>query len=366
MHVWVFSDKSDAVLVDDNTHLPVPEVLKFSTYLKLSAYATNTRITYVHQLCKWYIWCEDSDIDPLAIFTIPEAAIIFSEFCGMLESRNLKASSINLCLAAIYKYYDFLALTGIIEQGPYQRCMPVIKNGTNGFLNGLSYYSTKALSSSSYVRPDPSHPASYISWTQYEQLVAACTHIRDEVLIGLMFECGLRVGETLGIHIEDIELENNLIHLKYRETNSNHVFVKRRAERSVVLSESLAEKIFSLLLELEDYDTDHDFLFITMYSRKGENGRPLSYTNAKEIAKTLSKKTGIKFHLHQLRHGYAQERKMDGWEDGELARTMGHASVASTRIYADFPEEMLRKKSREYLERRNINDQDFRKNKGNN
>ena len=57
---------------------------------------------------------------------------------------------------------------------------------------------------------------------------------------------------------------------------------------------------------------------------------------------------------------------MDGWEDGELARTMGHASVASTRIYADFPEEMLRKKSREYLERRNINDQDFRKNKGNN
>lgn len=366
MHVKMLMDKSEAVLIDDRTHLPVTEVMMFSAFLKNTSRSVNTRISYVRRLCRWYRWCETADIDPLSIFTDSRIMIhSFEAFITDMLSQNLKPSSIQTHLAAIYKYYDYLVLAGLIDRGPFEALPTALKNGNNGFLKGLAHTSTsRAIKTSLFVRRDPSHPASYVSWEQYKKILAACRNDRDRVLIGLMFECGLRIGEALGIHIEDIRLEDSTVNLKYRSNNVNHAFIKQHAERSVVMSEQLSTRLLYLLLELENYDTD--YLFISMYSRNNQNGRPLTYSAVQNICNGLKKRSGVNFHPHMLRHGYAQERKNDGWEDAEISRTLGHASIESTRIYADYSEEHLRHKAREYLERREFNDRTVRKNDNDN
>lgn len=364
MNIVYFNNGLQAALIDDETSLPVKEVLDYTNFLKNGGRSTNTIITYTKSLCKWYTWCKSQSLDPLKVFDSPQVAwAVFDQFKSDQMQKSLKASSINLTLSAVYNYYNFLSISGVIDHGSYDCFSTSYKKLNSGFLKGLASTGSVTMDKLMYVRPDPSLPTQYISWSQYEQILQACNHDRDAVLIGLLFECGLRVGEALGIRLEDIELENNLINIVYRENNVNKALVKRKAERTVVFSDRLAKRIFHLLLQIEQYNSD--YLFITMYSNSGKNGKPMTYTNARDIAKRLSKKSGIPFHLHMLRHGYAQVRKMDGWDTAELSRSMGHSSVESTKIYAEFTREQITRKAKDYLEER-INGSYFKKNNDNN
>jgi len=56
---------------------------------------------------------------------------------------------------------------------------------------------------------------------QIEQLVNACTRVRDKFLICLLHESGMRIGQALGLRHEDIDSMDNLIHVVPRDDNDN-------------------------------------------------------------------------------------------------------------------------------------------------
>lgn len=356
-------DTLKVTVIDDKTKLPVPEIVDFCVFLENMNFAQNTVVTYTKSLCKWYCFCEENDLNPLRVFSELNTPpiFIFQNFISKLFDSGLKKSTINLHLAAIYRFYNFLSAARVIGEGPIQYFPTEVKKENNTFLNGLVSTQVEKMTDFAYVNRDPSEPLEYISWEQYEILVSACNHIRDKVLLGLMFECGLRVGEVLGIHISDIQLEDNTISIKYRDNNENCAFVKRRASRKVVISNRLAKYILNLLLQIENFGSE--FLFITMYSKNGINGKALTYIDAQKICEALSKKTKIKFHMHMLRHGYAQERINSGWELEEISRSLGHTSIESTKIYAGYSEEYIKEKQIEFLEGRFFeNDRNYKKN----
>lgn len=360
MKIKYLNNKKDAIIINDKTHLPIFEVMSYMQYLKNTGRSVNTQRTYIRQLLKWYRWCEEKNVEPLEAFASSKQAMnVLERFMSNLVSSGLKKSTINICLTVIYNYYDFLYLTEKINKGPSQIFPTSYKRDSSGFLKGLVYKNTTISKRPMYQKLDPSNPTQYISWEQYRQISNACKSARDAVLIGLMFECGLRISEALGIHIDDIHLEDETINIVYRENNENDSYVKRMQERKVTLSNYLAEKVLELLLLIEDYNTD--YLFITMYCNNAKKGRPLNYSAAADIIKRLSKKTGIPFHAHMLRHGYAQERINDGWDFSELGRSMGHSSSESTKIYAETSEEVIRRKAKEFLEERYKNDEYIKK-----
>ena len=85
----------------------------------------------------------------------------------------------------------------------------------------------------------------------------------------------------------------------------------------------------------------------------------MTYDNARNIVARAGRAAGIKVHPHMLRHGFAQVRLNDEttpFSLPEIGKTMGHTSEESTKIYAGLSEETIRRKSKEYLKERGMDE----------
>lgn len=349
-YLYITGDKKSAYVMNEDTRLPVLEVYKFLQYEYNSGKANNTEVSYAKELLKWYNFCSSHSIEPLTVFDDDSDTLgIINAFMKNEVIKGNCHNTVNHALAVIYEYYTFLAASRTIETGPLQLFPSSFKKYNAGFLKGLvNTGSQKTVSQTMYMSNDPANPINYINWEQYKAMLNACRHQRDKLLIGLMFENGLRIGEALGIHISDINLEDKTIHLVYRKGNENNAYVKRHSERDIVLSDYLSNVLLSLLYQLSDINPE--FLFVNMY--KGDIGRPMRYTAAVTIVKYAGNKAGLKVHPHMLRHGFGMVRMNDTenpWQLTELSKAMGHASVESTRVYAVATDETVRRKSKEFL-----------------
>lgn len=350
--VLKINEGREAILINTDTNLPVREVIDYTSFLKKSGKASNTRINYVKQLKKLYDFSLVKGLSVLDVFDGKHDPYdFFGDYMVYLESEgsskeNPKNNTINYALNIAYQFCDYLAARGLIEKGPTQIFPASYKSQTHGFMKGLSKKSVKSIESMMYLPHDPANPNEYINWDQYVALIKACNNTRDKVLTGLQFENGLRVSEALGIHIEDLHLERGEIFIKYREDNENHAYVKRRAEGTIKLSEWMCEWVLLLLAEMSNIDTE--YLFVVMCGKT--TGRALNYTNTVDLYKRLSKKTGIKYHNHMLRHGWGQTREMDGWDMSEIARGLRHSSTASAERYAAPDKEALDRKTADFLD----------------
>src|SRR5699024_2665081 len=61
---------------------------------------------------------------------------------------------------------------------------------------------------------------------QVKAIIDACHTKRDKLLIMLMYEGGLRIGEVLSLRIEDISTWDNLINNTPRDHNENGAYIK--------------------------------------------------------------------------------------------------------------------------------------------
>ncbi len=353
---YLYNNRKSIVIIDDQTHLPVPEITDFLTHLKTRGSADFTAVSYGKELLKWYSFCADQNIDPLHVFDKDyDTQALFDQFILSEAACGNCNGTINHALAAVYSYYNYLYVRKLIPSGPYQTFSTTFNRHNKNFLKGLASGYSENIGRDAYVRRDPANPVNFISWEQYKKMEEACIHPRDKVLIGIMFECGARIGEALGIHIDDINLEDNTIRLVYREDNPNNAYVKRHSERSIYLSEHLAGMLYELLISLADLNPK--FLFVVMYGKN--KGRPMTYDNARNIVARAGRAAGIKVHPHMLRHGFAQVRLNDEtapFSLAEIGKTLGHASEESTKIYAGLSEETIRRKSKEYLKERGMDE----------
>ncbi len=62
---------------------------------------------------------------------------------------------------------------------------------------------------------------------------------RDKLLIMLMYEGGLRIGEALSLRIEDISTWDNQINIRPRDHNENGAYIKLKKERTIDVSKEL-------------------------------------------------------------------------------------------------------------------------------
>ena len=74
---------------------------------------------------------------------------------------------------------------------------------------------------------------------QVKAIIDACHTKRDKLLIMLMYEGGLRIGEVLSLRIEDISTWDNLINITPRDHNENGAYIKLRKERTIDVSKEL-------------------------------------------------------------------------------------------------------------------------------
>jgi site-specific recombinase XerD len=145
---------------------------------------------------------------------------------------------------------------------------------------------------------------------------------RDRLLFRLILEIGLRVGEALGLHVEDLILTP--------DDERIHVVGKGGKPRTVLLDDS--RLVRQLRTYLKETGYRHGPLF-----RAAKNGRggPLRYQSVQERWARYCEQAGVLCTLHQLRHTHATELVNEGVSLATIRKRLGHKNLQTTLRYAE-------------------------------
>jgi site-specific recombinase XerD len=194
---------------------------------------------------------------------------------------------------------------------------------------------------------------------QVHKIINACNNRRDKLLICLLYESGIRVGEALGLRHSDFisDGKRNQIEIIARADNHEDANVKNESERIVDIPVSVTKLYYDYFIY--DYlDTiDCDYVFINLYSPNVEIGTPMTYNGVNSLFRSLEEKTEIKkITPHLFRHTHATELIRSGWDMAYVQKRLGHKHIQTTiDTYVHLTDEDIRKEFDKYIERRKTN-----------
>lgn len=146
--------------------------------------------------------------------------------------------------------------------------------------------------------------------------------VRDRLLFRLLFETGLRIGEALGVHVEDLALGTDDERLR--------VLGKGNRERTLLLDD--ARLVRQLRAYLEQTGYTHGLLFRA--AKNGTSG-PLRYQSVQARWATYCERAGVVCTLHQLRHSHATELLNGGASVVTVRKRLGQKNLQTTLLYAE-------------------------------
>lgn len=148
---------------------------------------------------------------------------------------------------------------------------------------------------------------------------------RDMVIMMIMLDSGTRLGETLSIEMEQIDLHSRTIQLPADKT-------KGRTARTVFFSQKV-EKELRRWLQFKDRYCSSVYAFPIRHT-----GRPLNTSQYEANFRKYLVRAGIKKHItpHTLRNNFAKRCLLAGMDIYTLSRILGHSSVTVTeQAYLD-------------------------------
>ena len=153
---------------------------------------------------------------------------------------------------------------------------------------------------------------------------------RDYIVAQLIFDTGMRLGETLLIEETDIDFIKRTILLKAENT-------KGKKDRYVFFSQEMLKQL-RRWLQYKDRYRQSKYVFCT------NKGKLLKVNNYETNFKKYGERIGLsEIHPHMLRNNFAKRFLMQGGDIYTLSRTLGHSSVKVTEeAYLDLDENDLR------------------------
>ena len=164
------------------------------------------------------------------------------------------------------------------------------------------------------VLPRAMHPA------DVKRLLTVIDDLRDRALILLLLRTGMRIGEALGLRLNDLDMQDRKVHLFQGEKNS--------MGRVVYLSEDV---LSALKLWLRERDPNKEFVFY------GQGNKPICYSTGRSRFVKYIQKAGLEqkgYTVHCLRHTFASELLNAGMRLECLQQLLGHQDIEVTRRYA--------------------------------
>lgn len=159
------------------------------------------------------------------------------------------------------------------------------------------------------------------------------TEHRDYVMIVLMLDSGMRLGECSTVLVTDLELARKRINLRAEET-------KGRKGRTVYFSPK-TETIIRRWLQFKDRYVESDYLFPIK-----EHGGSIGVGNFESNFKKYILRAGLneEYTPHCLRNNFAKRCLMNGMDIFTLSKILGHSSVEVTeQAYLDLTDEDISK-----------------------
>ena len=172
--------------------------------------------------------------------------------------------------------------------------------------------------------PQPkSKPVPVLTDTDLAALLKACAgkdfrDRRDEAMIRLLLDCGLRVSELCGLTVEGVDLDQGMTLVRGKGNKVRPVYFGARTARAV--DRYLRQRSTQRWAHL-------DALFLTQRGALTPDG-------ARERMKVRGTQAGIDdLHPHRFRHTFAHDFLMSGGQERDLKRLAGWSSDVMLERY---------------------------------
>ena len=155
--------------------------------------------------------------------------------------------------------------------------------------------------------------------------------IRDRAILMLLITYGLRAGEVAGLHLDDLDWEQEVLSARCPKPGRRHLYP---------LSRGVGQAIVRYLREVRPVRTDRT-LFLTLNA-------PIKSLTSAAITRIVRSRlgqigvSGKHRGAHALRHGAAQHLLDHGLSMKQVGDYLGHRSVAATAVYAKVRLDTLR------------------------
>ncbi|MCY3782449.1 MAG: tyrosine recombinase [Chloroflexi bacterium] len=277
----------DATIEDFVEHLRIERGLSANT---LSAYRSD-----LNQFREYMDRAERGS------WSVPPAFV--RQFMNELIQREYEPSSQARKLAALKSLYRYLLSSGVVSSDP-----------------------TAGLDGARVKKRLPQT----LSRAQVERVLQEAArgrepeNLRDRAMLEALYATGMRVSELAALDLADVDQAEETITLARNGAGERRVPLPGRA-----------------LAAVEDYlaagrarlkpSADEPALFLN------HRGARLTRQGFWLIVKTYARRAGIKAHItpHTLRHSFAEHRLRADGNVRQVQRMLGHASLATTQIYAE-------------------------------
>jgi integrase/recombinase XerD len=165
-----------------------------------------------------------------------------------------------------------------------------------------------------------------LSEAEVRLLFKHCDNLKHKSILGLLFMCGMRVGEVINLKPENIDRFNMVIKV---------VGGKGNKDRIVPMNEDLLKLLETYYREYKPKEYMFNGQFTNQYSDRSVN----------EFIKQIGEKAGIKkrLHSHLGRHSCFSQMLSNGTDMAIIQRIAGHQSQKTTSIYAKVTSTIINK-----------------------
>jgi integrase/recombinase XerD len=286
----------------------------YADYLRLElSLSDNSVEAYVHDVHLFLQYLESQSLSP-EVGHITQDTI--ENFFAYLYDLNIGASSQARILSGLKSFWRYLLQENIAVKDP-----------------------TELISSPSLGR----HLPEVLSYDEIQKMIDSIdlsqpNGHRNKAMIEVMYGCGLRVSELIGLQISDI----------YREDGFLRIFGKGSKERLVPIGDSSLKILFQYIegarLHITPKPKCTDIVFLN------SRGTGLTRQTVFLMVKELAERNGIKKAIspHTFRHSFATHLLEGGANLLAVQQMLGHASVSTTEIYTHISDDLLRETLTEF------------------
>ncbi|QHE87846.1 tyrosine recombinase XerC [Hydrogenophaga sp. BPS33] len=162
--------------------------------------------------------------------------------------------------------------------------------------------------------------------THHEEADDPALEARDACITELLYGCGLRIGELVGLDVAASGQARGWIDAQEGEA---HVLGKGAKRRSVPVGRQALAALAAWLAQRAAWAGDDPALFI------GSRGQRLTPQHIRVRLKRRSRLAGLAtpVHPHMLRHSFASHVLQSSGDLRAVQELLGHASISTTQVY---------------------------------
>lgn len=347
------NDQQKRYVVIDNEGTLVEPIVRYLKYLDRIAAARFTLRSYAFALRLYWEFLSQQQLDwqqitldDLAQFVLwlklPSGNLSVLPVRPVPQARSQR--SINHTITVITSFYDYHWCMDAIASNMKEKTTTYLPARTRRYKSFLHHLTKGALVAKNILkqkeekRPRPKT----ITKDQVQQLLDACTNQRDRLLVWLLYESAIRVGESLALWVEDIDVAENRIHIRDRGPLENDAEIKTvHAQRAIDVSSDLIDEIVAYVGKVHTAEVETNHLFIKLHGEQA--GQAMTYPDVDSLFRRLRAKTAIDVTPHILRHSMLTKLAELGWQPEHLQERAGHASFQQTyQTYVHPSQEALR------------------------